>query len=138
MPGSNSNARLGYGTQLVRRTATSPDTYQLIAERVHLSGPQMARDAPDVTHMDSPNGWREFLPGLKDGGSVNIDGNFVPDDPTQNKETGLIGEFYSDVRGHWKLIFPLTGSPPVEWEFDAIMTGFNVDIPVDNKLASNS
>jgi predicted secreted protein len=130
-----SNARLGYGTLLERRTAESPETWQLIAERVNLGGPSMSRDAPDVTHMDSPGGWREFIPGLKDGGEVTVEGNFVPDDPTHNAETGLLNEFASDVRGHWRITFPLTGSPPVTWEFDAIMTGFELDMPVDDKLA---
>lgn len=132
---SESNARIGYGTKLFRRTAVSPETYQLIAERVSLGGPSMQRDAPDVTHMDSPDGWREFIPGLKDGGEISVEGNFVPTDPSQNAETGLLTEFFSDVRGHWQIEFPNTGSPPVVWEFDGIMTGFELDMPVDDKLA---
>lgn len=132
---AESRARLGYGTLLERRIAASPENWQLIAERVSLGGPSMSRDAPDVTHMDSPNGWREFIPGLKDGGEISVEGNFVPDDPSQNVETGLLGEFYSDVRGLWRIVFPLTGSPPVIWTFTGIMTGFELDMPVDDKLA---
>jgi predicted secreted protein len=132
---AESNARLGYGTLLKRRISTSPDTYQLVAERVSLGGPSMSRDVPDVTHMDSPNGWREFLAGLKDGGEISVEGNFVPTDASHNVSTGLLSEFYSDVRGHWIIEFPLTGSPAVFWEFDGILSGFNVDMPVDDKLA---
>jgi predicted secreted protein len=135
MPGSASNARLGYGTLLKRRISTSPDVYQLVAERVSLGGPSMSRDTPDVTHMDSPNGWREFLPGLKDGGEIPIEGNFVPDDPSHNVATGLLSEFYNDMRGHWRIEFPLTGSPAIFWEFDGILSGFDTDMPVDDKLS---
>lgn len=132
---AESNARLGYGTVLERLTnATSPQVWQRIAERINLSGPSMSRDTPDVTHMDSPGGWREFIPGLKDGGEIQIEGNLVPEDPSQNADTGLLNEFESDVRGHWRLVFPLSGSPPVVWEFDAIMSGFETDIPVDDKM----
>lgn len=131
---AESNARIGYGTLLERRLTTSPETYQLLAERVSLGGPSLARDAPDVSHMDSPGGWREFIPGLKDGGEISVEGNFVPTDASQNADTGVLNEFESDVRGHWRITFPNTGSPPVQWEFDAIMTGFELDMPNDDKL----
>lgn len=135
---AESRARLGYGTLLERRISAdgvSPEVWQLIAERVSIGGPSMSRDAPDVTHMDSPNGWREFIPGLKDAGELTVEGNFVPDDPSQNGETGLLSEFYSDVRARWRITFPLTGSPAVQWEMSGIMTGFELDMPVDDKLA---
>lgn len=129
-----SNARLGYGTILKRRIATSPLSYQEIAEIHQITGPTLKRDVPDVTHMQSPNGYKEFLAGLKEGGDITIEGNFVPDDPTQRASTGLLGEFSSDVRGHWILVFADTGSPDVQWEFDAVMTGFDLSMPVDNKM----
>lgn len=136
---AESNARIGYGTLLERRTSAagaSPEVWQLIAERVTIGGPTMSRDAPDVTHMDSPNGWREFVPGLKDGGEVSLEGNFVPTDATQNAQTGLLSEFSNDVRGHWRMTFPT--SPEVVWEFDAIMTGFEPSMPVDDKMSFSS
>lgn len=132
---AESRARLGYGTLLERQIAASPPSWQLIAERVSLGGPSMSRDAPDVSHMDSPGAWREFIPGMKDGGEISIEGNFVPDDATQNAETGILSEFYSDVRGVWRMTFPLTGSPPVIWTFSGILTGFELDIPTDDKMA---
>ena len=98
-----SNARLGYGTILKRRIATSPLTYQELAEIHHITGPTLKRDVPDVTHMKSPDGYKEFLAGLKEGGDVTIEGNWVPDDATQRASTGLLSEFGSDVRGHWIL-----------------------------------
>lgn len=138
---AESRARLGFGTLLERRTSAegvSPEVWQLVAERVSIGGPSMSRDAPDVTHMDSPNGWREFIPGLKDAGELTVEGNFVPEDASQNGETGLLSEFYSDVRARWRLTFPLSGSPGVVWEMSGIMTGFELDIPVDDKLAFTS
>lgn len=131
-----SQARIGYGTLLERRTSAagaSPEVWQLIAERTSIGGPSMSRDAPDVTHMDSPGGWREFVPGLKDGGEVPVEGNFIPKNATQNAETGILAEFSQDVAGHWRITFP-DGSPETVWEFDAIMTGFEPSMPVDDKM----
>jgi hypothetical protein len=84
--------------------------------------------------MQSPNGFKEFLPGLKEGGDVTIEGNWIPDNPTQDKTTGLLGEFFNDTPGHFILVFPDTGSPDVQWEFDAVMTGFDTSMPVENRM----
>lgn len=135
-----SDARIGYGTILSRRTAIgSPDTYQAIAERVTLGGPNMQRDAPDVTHMESPGGWREFVAGLKDGGEVTLEGNFIPKNATQSASTGVLSEFTSsditeDTAAHWQLTFP-DGSPETVWEFDGIVTAFEPSMPVDDKMS---
>lgn len=129
-----SKARIGYGTLLQRRLSTSPDVWQTIAERVNISGPGMSRDAPDVTHMDSPDGWREFIAGLKDGGEIGVEGNFIPEDESHNAETGLLTEFDSDVRATWRIVFP-GESPRVTWTMDGILTGFEPDMPVDDKMA---
>lgn len=133
---AESNAQIGYGTLLERRTSAagaSPEVWQLIAERTNISGPGFSRDAPDVTHMDSPGGWREFTPGLKDAGEFSVEGNFVPSDASQNSETGLLSEFSSDVKARWRLTFP-DGSPATVWEFDGILTGFEPSMPVDDKM----
>ena len=128
-------ARIGYGTLLERRTAVgSPtDTYQLLAERVTLTGPGLSRDAPEASNMDSPEAWKEFIPGMKDGGEIQIEGNWIPKHASQAPDTGLLSEFSSDVFGHWRLTFP-DGSPETEWEFDAILTNFEPTMPTDDKM----
>ena len=131
---AESRARLGYGTILKRRTATSPLTYQELAEIHQITGPTLKRDVPDVTHMQSPNGFKEFLPGLKEGGDVTIEGNYIPEDASQNVSTGLMSTFFVDTRQHWILEIPDTGSPPIQFEFDAVLTGFEVAMPIDNKI----
>jgi predicted secreted protein len=128
-----SRARIGYGTLLQRRLSTSPDVWQTIAERVTIGGPGMSRDAPDVTHMDSDDGWREFIAGLKDGGEISIEGNFIPEDESHNAETGLLSEFSSDVRMRWQLVFP-GESPRVTWGGEGILTNFEPGMPVDDKI----
>lgn len=139
---AESRARLGYGTLLERRTATSPDVWQLLGERTQIGGPTLSRETPDVTHMDSPGGWREFLGGLKDGGEVTVEGNWVPEDETLNSETGVLSEFGKATRTVWRLTFPSTSdfvtpspaTPRPYWQFEAIMTGFETNEPVDDKM----
>lgn len=132
---ARTKARIGYGTLLERRIATSPEDWQLIAERVQITGPGLSREAPDATHMDSDEGYREFLPGLKDGGEIGIEGNFIPEDESQNATTGLLSEFASDVLGVFRLTFPSTTSPRPFWLLDGILTGFEPGMPVDDKMS---
>lgn len=131
---AGSQARLGMGTKLYRMTSASPETWQLIAERVSIGGPSMSRDAVDVTHMDSEDGFREFLPGLKDAGEITVEGNFIPEHESHNAETGLLSEFYRDLRNKWKIEFPLSDGATY-WIFEGVMTGFELDMPLDDKLS---
>lgn len=60
------NGTLGYGTTLSGATTGS------IAEIVSIEIDGMEADEVDVTTMDSTNGWKEFLAGLKDAGSMTL------------------------------------------------------------------
>ena len=40
-------------------------------------------DELDVTTLDSPNGYKEYMQGFKDSGEIPLDGYFVKDDPGQ-------------------------------------------------------
>jgi hypothetical protein len=105
--------------------------YRKILEQLNLSGPSQSRDILDVTNHDSPDGFREFIAGVIDGGEVSIEGNFIAGD-----SGGQIA-FHTDLqsgtgRTAW-LILPM--SVGAAWTFSALGSGFEKSYPHDNKLS---
>jgi len=39
--------------------------------------------ATEVSNMGSPNTYKEFIAGLRDGGEITFEGNYIPKDATQ-------------------------------------------------------
>ena len=44
-----------------------------VAEVVNISGPNIETEDIDITSMDSSSGFRDFIPGLIDGGEISVD-----------------------------------------------------------------
>lgn len=116
----------GFGTILARETAT-PGTFAAIANVTALSPPGLSRETLDVTAHDSPNGYMEFLGGLKDPGEVSFDVNYDPE-----QHDALVADF-EDQAINYKVTFP-NGTT---WTFPAILTGFEPDAPYDDKLSAS-
>ena len=90
-----SQAHAAYGTLI--EADDGAGNYTAIAEVVDITGPDQSRDTIDVTHMQSPNGYQEFIPSFKDGGNVTLTLNFLPFHPTQDDQTGIIADYINDV-----------------------------------------
>lgn len=67
----------------------------------------------DVTSLDSPNGYREFIASLKDGGEVALSG-FVKDAADLED---LLALFEAQTNENWEVEFP-SGS---KWFFEAFV-----------------
>lgn len=115
-----------FGTVLARESVT-PGTYVAIANVTSLSPPGTTRETLDVTAHDSPNGYMEFLGGLKDPGEVSADVNYDP-----QIHQVLIDDF--EVQEiNYKITFP--GGETVT--FPALLTGLEPDAPYDDKLTAS-
>lgn len=66
-----------FGTQF-KRDATGAGSFVTIANVPDISGPSRSREAIEVTAHDSPDQYREFVKGLKDGGEVELTINYDP------------------------------------------------------------
>ncbi|WP_395674702.1 phage tail tube protein [Inquilinus sp.] len=127
-----SEAFIGHGTILgIGDGATPTEAFTALAEVVNISGPGMSRDTPDVTHMASPEGWREFIAGLKDGGELTVELNHLPGNATHDLADGLLGLFVSGAKTNVKMTFPVT--PAVFWILPIIVSAFEPDLPLDDK-----
>ena len=102
------NARIGHKTlfQLFDQTV-SPAAWFTVGEVKNITPPSFARDAVDATHTESPEAWREFIPGLKDAGEITAELNLVPDSDSTEK---LLGTFDSDDLQQARILFP-DGTP---------------------------
>lgn len=107
-----------------------------IAEVTNIGGPKLARDSIEVTHHKSPEMWREKIKGLKDGGEVSMDLNFMPFNSTHNAAMGLLQDFSDDQTiSTWTLTFPDSGA--TTWTFPAFVSGFEPSEPFDDKLSAS-
>lgn len=128
------NALIGYGIHLARGDGASPESFVNVAELIDISPPSMTKDQVEATHTDSPDGFREFIPGLKDGGEFTATMNFLPSNATQgNASGGLLNDFINETSSrNWRISFP--GSPTVAWTFRATVIGYEVAAPIDDRM----
>lgn len=121
-------ARIGLGTQFKIGNGAMPEVFTTVAEVTSITPPGLSRDTIDATHTSSPNGYREFIAGLKDGGEVSLDLNFVPGSAT----TALLLAEIEANAGNKQIVFP--GGEI--WSFQALCTGIEPTAPIDDKMAA--
>ncbi|NML55662.1 outer capsid protein Hoc [Streptomyces sp. R302] len=119
-----------FGVAFARGDGAVPEVFTALAAVNNVGGPSLTRSTIDVTAHDSPNGWMEFVGGLKDGGEVTIDVNYMP-----AAHDSLIADFNDKDPRNYRLTFP--DDDQTQWGFPAIMTGFQPTAPVDDKLSAS-
>lgn len=119
-----------FGTQF-KRDSTGSGSFVAIANASDISGPSRSRDAIEVTAHDSPNQYREFVKGLKDGGEVEITLNY---DPAAATHQALDDDFEEDdLRDYQVVVLPGTANE-YTWEFSALITDLGDEFPDDDKM----
>ena len=126
---SISKSKLGFGTLLKAGDGGGPEVFTTILENVSLEGPALERDVLESTHHESPDGYKEFLGGLKDAGEVSGEGNLVLD----GTQTNLITDFEAGTKRNFELVVPVDGTPKT-WAFAALVIRFQPTYPVDDKM----
>jgi predicted secreted protein len=121
-----SKAFQAVGTMLQRAGVT-------IAEMMKIQGTGSKADEVDVTNMDSPGAYREFITTLLDAGTISFDGNLIADDPTQAQ---VQADFDGRVRSAWSIVLPVnpaTGATYGHWDFQAFVSSVDFDLPHDKQ-----
>lgn len=125
------NARIGHGTLFAVGDGNSPEVFTTIAEVTSITPPPVSKDIIDATHMESPDAYREFIVGLKDGGEAKIEMNFIPGGPGQDVIADLQA---ATTPSH----FTITWVNGEVWAFSAYCTGFEPTAPVDDKMTATA
>jgi predicted secreted protein len=136
---ADSNAHIGFGAQLQKGDGASPENFIAILGIKSITGPTIKRGAIDVTDMNSPGGFKEYIGGLADGGTVAFTANWLPRDHTQNQaDGGFMAEFDKsscDSRSNWRITLPeCAGDSEGYFEFAGIVTDQSMTIPLDNVM----
>ena len=119
-----------FGTTL-KRDSDGAGTYVAIANVSDLGGPTRQRDAIEVTAHDSPDQYREFVKGLKDGGEVTATVNY---DPSNATHSALDADFEEkDLRSYQIVILPGDADEHT-WTFSALITDLGDSFPVDDLM----
>lgn len=117
----------GFGAKLQLSISS---VYTTIADIKSITGPTTSRETYDVTHMESPNGWREHIAGLKDGGEVSSEINY---NPTAVTHQALLDTYESNSVSSWKIIFSDTSTIT----FSGILTKLDISAPMDNAMTAS-
>lgn len=121
-----SDAVSGVGTKF-RRWNTSTKLWETISEINSVSGPRATRATIDVTSLDSEGGYREFIAGFRDAGTISLNMNF-----TRSGYELMKDDFESDVIKDYEVVLPDVEHTTLE--FQGLVTEVPLDIPMDNKI----
>ena len=129
-----SNAWWAYGSELKIGNDGTAETFTKVAEIQDIDGPSMTRETIEVTSQDSANGWREFIPGMRDGGEVGISAYWIPAGATHDGSAGVLSKFLDDDLHNWQIVTAGDGSSgSMDIEFAAIVTDFNISLPMEEQ-----
>lgn len=118
---------IGLLTTIGKVVATA---YTALAEVTELAPPETSRDSVEFTHFGSPDGYREFKPGLSDGGEVTFSYNLVPglaDDAV------IATHLATKTVEKWRIVFP-NGA---QLNFDGFATAHGRATPIDDRMTGS-
>lgn len=98
-------AKIANGTllQIGNGVGGASVAYTTVPEMMKLSGPDIKFDLLDVSSHDSPGYFREFIPGLADGQSIQGETNWKPSNTVHK---GIRVDLYARTNRDFQLIFP--------------------------------
>ncbi len=93
-----------------------------IAEVKNITGPSMSRETIDATSLASTGGYREFIAGFRDAGTVSFTMHFVRADYDEMK-----ADFESDTLQNYEMVLPDDDNTSLE--FEGLVTELPLDVP---------
>jgi predicted secreted protein len=90
----------------------------------------MTRDTIDVTSLDSTGGYREFITGFRDAGTLTLTMNFTRSTFNTMKE-----DFESDTAKNYEIVLPDDENTTLE--FEGLVTELPLEISPDDKITAS-
>jgi len=112
----------GVGTIFAKKAAGSSVVYTPIAEVKNIEGPSASRAFLDSTTLDAVDGWRTYISGFKDLGTLTMTLNY-----TKAGYSALLADLGSDTASNYKITLP----DSTTIVFDAFLTDLPLTIPED-------
>lgn len=105
----------------------SGSAWESIGEVNNISGPTMTREFIDTTSLDTSGGYRTFITGFRDAGTLTFSMNFNRDDYDTLKS-----DFESDTLQDYEVVLP--DADDTSLEFQGLVTEIPLSIPPDDKV----
>jgi len=125
----SSEAISGVGTKFYRWSSTSTE-WEAVAEVTSIGGPGMTRESIEVTSLDSVDGYKEFIGGLRDGGSVSLSMNF-----TRASYALMKADFEDNTRQNYKIVLP--DAEETTLEFEGLVMEVPLKVDTGDKITSD-
>ena len=116
----------GVGAEF-RRWNSLTGAWVAIANINSITGPGMTRDTIDTSALDTPGGYRTFIAGFRNAGTISLSMNFNRDDYETMKD-----DFESDTLQNYEIILP--DDETTSLEFQGLVTELPLTIPPDDKI----
>jgi predicted secreted protein len=116
----------GVGTKLQRFVGGS---WVSISNILSISGPSLSREMVDTTSFDAVDSFRDFVSGLKDGGTLSFDMLF-----TKTGALVIKGDFLDDSKVQYRILFP---GQRGFIAFYGMVTGMPLTIPVTDAIKAS-
>lgn len=102
-------------------------SWAAIAKIMSIGGPSMSRDTYDTTALDTSGGYRTFIAGFRDPGSITLSMVFDRDGFDTMKT-----DFESDDLVNYEIVLPDEDNTSLE--FEGLVTELPLTIPADDKI----
>jgi predicted secreted protein len=122
-----------HSTILKKGDGGSPEVFTAIAKVTDISISGFSIDAVEVTSQDSADHFREYIPGMRDGGEVSFDLVF---DPALTGHTALKTALETGAVSNWRVEFPV--NPVKAWAFKGFLTSFEIDASMEEALTASA
>lgn len=130
----SASAVAGFGIQLTKGDAASPEVFTAVAELLAIDGFSLEHLILEGTSHDSTNNARDFISGkLTDAGEVTFTLNFLP---ASAGHKGIITDMYAGTRRNWKIVF--SDSAATTWgPFVGLVKTFKPSTDLESPLAAD-
>lgn len=124
-----SGAKHSYGSQLKIGDGAGPEVFTAIAEVQKISASGIKLDALETTNLASPDGYREFVGGLLDGGEISLSLKFLPD---LAGHAALVTDQNAKTLRNFEWHIPTTTAK--KFSFAALITSISIDTDVEKVI----
>jgi predicted secreted protein len=121
------NAVSSVGALLKKYTGTA---WVSVGEVINISGPTMSRETIDVTSLASTSGYREFIAGFRDPGTLTFTMNF-----TRSDYDAMKADFESDTEVDYEMILP--DDDVTTLEFSGLITELPLNLDPGSQITCN-
>ena len=122
-------ATAAVGTEFRLGSTASPPVYTAVAEILSISGPEVSVEEIEVTSLGSTGGYKEYVSGLKDGGTVSLEANWIKSNTSQTTMRDLVD---SGATSSYQVAF--SDSPQTTATFNAKVTSFGMSADPGSQL----